>query len=110
MAAASDVGEPSPLKAADFSGPLTPLPVPQRPFGTKLQGLAAAYRRAGLGFWAQEPPPAEVSLWDLACSCSGNLLPAMQDGSTCSPCLTVAAFTAASLRCCFLLLAGCGPW
>ena len=65
MASASDVGDPSPLKTADFSGPLTPLPVPQRPFGAQLQGLAAAYGRAGLGVWAQEQPPAEVSLWDL---------------------------------------------
>ena len=65
MASASDVGDPSPLKTADISGPLTPLPVPQRPFGARLQGLAAAYRRAGLGFWAQHQPPAEVSLWDL---------------------------------------------
>lgn len=59
-ASASDVGDPSPLKPAEFSGPLTSLVLPQRPFGNGLEGLPAAYKRAGLGFWAKERAPAEV--------------------------------------------------
>lgn len=60
MASASDVGDPSPVKPADLSGALPQLPIPKRPFGAGLEGLSAAYKRAGLGFWAQEPASAEV--------------------------------------------------
>ena len=62
MASASDIGDPSPLKAADSSGPFPPLPAPQRPFGSALEGLPAAYKRAGLKFWAKEQSPAQVML------------------------------------------------
>ena len=55
--AAADAREPSPLKGADYSGPLPPLQTPQRPFGSGLEGLPAAYKRAGLGFWATESTP-----------------------------------------------------
>ena len=60
MASTSDVGDPSPVKPADLSSALPQLPIPKRPFGAGLEGLSAAYKRAGLGFWAQEPAPAEV--------------------------------------------------
>ena len=60
MASASDIGDPSPLKAAGSSGPFPPLPAPQRPFGSALEGLPAAYKRAGLNFWTKEQPPAQA--------------------------------------------------
>ena len=60
MASTSDVGDPSPPKPADLSSALPQLPIPKRPFGAGLEGLSAAYKRAGLGFWAQEAAPAEV--------------------------------------------------
>jgi len=62
MTSASDIGDPSPLKAADSSGTFPPLPVPQRPFGSALEGLPAAYKRAGLKFSTKEQPPAQVML------------------------------------------------
>ncbi len=60
MASASDIGDPSPLKAAGSSGPFPPLPAPQRPFGSALEGLPAAYKRAGLKFSTKEQPPAQA--------------------------------------------------
>ena len=55
--ASAELQEPSPLKQTDFSGPLPPLRTPQRPFESGLEGLPAAYKRAGLGSWAGESTP-----------------------------------------------------
>ena len=57
MGPAADLRDPSPVKRADDSGPVPLLQVPQRPFGSGLENLPAAYKRAGLGFWATDSAP-----------------------------------------------------
>lgn len=65
--APADLPEPSPLKGTDSSGPLPPLQTPQRPFGSRLEGLPAAYKRAGLGFWAKESNPEVEACHHICC-------------------------------------------
>ncbi len=86
--ASAELQEPSPLKQTDFSGPLPSLRTPQRPFGSGLEGLPAAYKRAGLGSWATELASEVIACcilwpaWPPSCSGKASLTECSNPGVT----------------------------